>query len=79
MSSWTKLVDPLINMAKKRKILTAVDEGNLKFAHQDKVLSEDYLSHDKLLVLLIEPLFLEENSSEIECQDDNHRMKVTIQ
>jgi len=31
MSSWTKLVDPLINMAQKRKILTAVDEGNLKF------------------------------------------------
>lgn len=32
MSSWEKLVDPLINVAQKRKILTSVDEGNLKFA-----------------------------------------------
>ena len=32
MSSWEKLVDPLINMAQKRKILTSVDEGNLKYA-----------------------------------------------
>ena len=31
MSSWEKLVDPLINVAQKRKILTSVDEGNLKF------------------------------------------------
>lgn len=30
MSSWSKLVDPLINMAHKRKILTEVDEGSLK-------------------------------------------------
>ena len=32
MSSWTKLVDLLINMAQKRKILTEVDEGNLTFS-----------------------------------------------
>lgn len=81
MSSWEKLVDPLINMAQRRKILTSVDEANLKFATCNFIfaLRQGCIARLYFTWWAAGFTLCEETSSEIECKDDNHRMKVTTQ